>query len=175
MSAALTFQALTGREAMIERVAVAATDPAPDTSRRVADAIAASLGDRDLLSGFACPSDPHRYARHMIYACPKGTFSLMALIWMPGQASPLHAHRAWCAVGVYHGTLTESHFAPRPDGSAAWVQDRRQEAGALSFGEADEQAIHCLANRTSVPAVSIHAYGLSPDRLCAELNRLYVA
>jgi len=175
MSAALDFQAPTIRDSMIARVIAASTDHAPGKAKRVAEAISASLGDPDLLSDFDCPSCPDHYVRHLLYACPKGTFSLMALVWMPGQASPLHAHRAWCALGVHSGELAESIFTARPDGTAAWVRDHTREAGALSYGAADDNAIHCLANRSSAPAISIHAYGLAPSRLCKELNRLYVA
>jgi predicted metal-dependent enzyme (double-stranded beta helix superfamily) len=100
---------------------------------------------------------------------------LLALIWMPGQASPMHAHRAWCALGVHSGALTESYYQPRPDGTAAWVSDHGRVAGAISFGAPDPKAIHRLANLSDKPAVSIHAYGLSPNRLCNDLNHLYVA
>lgn len=185
MSAALAFppsmippsmiQAPAIREAMIAQVIAAATDPAPGKPKRVAEAISAGLFDSNLLSGFDCPGCPDRYVRHLLYACPQGSFSLMALVWMPGQASPLHAHRAWCALGVHSGALTESFFTPRADGTAAWVSDHKREPGDLSFGAADEGAIHCLANRSAKPAISIHAYGLSPIRLCNDLNRLYVA
>jgi predicted metal-dependent enzyme (double-stranded beta helix superfamily) len=175
MSAALAFQPPRLRESMIARVIAAATDPAPGKPQRVAEAIGAGLGDDDLLAGFDCPGCPDHYVRHLLYACPKGAFSLMALVWMPGQASPLHAHRAWCALGVHSGVLTESFFAPRADGTAAWLSDHRRASGALSFGAADDNAIHRLANRSAKPAISIHAYGLSPNRLCSDLNRLYVA
>jgi 3-mercaptopropionate dioxygenase len=175
MSVALASRTLPIRETMIALAITAATDPAPGKPKRVAQAISAGLGDVDLLNGFDCPACPDQYIRHLLYACPQGSFSLMAIVWMPGQASPLHAHRAWCALGVHHGVLTESFFTPRADGTAAWVSDHRCGAGAVSFGAADEKAIHCLANRSTKPAVSIHAYGLAPSQLCNDLNRLYVA
>ncbi len=175
MSAGLAFQPLEALDGLIARVVAAAASPDVPSPRLVAEALQDDLGDPSLLDGVDCPGCPESYVRHILYACPKGRFSLMALVWMPGQASPLHAHRAWCALGVHSGVLTESFYTPRPAAPPAWVSDHRREAGDLSFGPANDDAIHCLANRSARPAISLHVYGLPPDRLCSDLNRVYVA
>jgi 3-mercaptopropionate dioxygenase len=55
-------------------------------------------------------SSPEQYARNAIYIDPKGTMSLFALVWLPGQWTPVHDHGTWGVVGIIEGTLTERNF-----------------------------------------------------------------
>src|SRR5262245_44708597 len=57
------------------------------------------------------------YARHLLYGDPGGRYSILSIVWGHGQMSPIHGHHCWCAVGVYQGELTESHY--RDGGSGA--------------------------------------------------------
>ena len=50
------------------------------------------------------------YARHVIYADPAGRFTILAIVWGPGQFSQPHAHHTWCAYGVYENALEETIF-----------------------------------------------------------------
>src|SRR5580698_6944014 len=52
-------------------------------------------------------SDPDHYARNAIYICPTGNLSLFALVWLPGQWTPVHDHGSWGVVGVLQGLLEE--------------------------------------------------------------------
>ena len=51
------------------------------------------------------------YARHTIGSDPAGRFTLLAIVWAPGQFSPPHAHDTWCAYAVAENTLTETLYA----------------------------------------------------------------
>ena len=108
-----------------------------------------------------------RYARHLIYADPQQQFSILALVWAPGQASPIHAHLTWCSVAVYQGTLTETFYAMAP-GRKTPVEARREirSAGSTSFDGADH-AIHALANLSRADAISLHVYGVGGGRVAA--------
>lgn len=174
MSAEPAYRSGVALDHLIADVIAASHWTIAERPRQVAEALRPNLTAPDLLDGIACPACPENYVRHILYACPEGRFSLMALVWMPGQQSPIHAHRAWCALGVHQGTLTESFFATGADGSPIWISDQCRAPGDLSFGGAGEAGIHCLANRSKSPAISLHAYGLPPDRLCTDLNRLYL-
>lgn len=114
-----------------------------------------------------------RYARHLIYADPQQHFSILALVWAPGQASPIHAHRTWCSVAVYQGTLTETYYELAP-GRNAPVEARREMrgAGSTSFDSAD-RAIHALANRSGENAISLHVYGVGGDQVSTGINRIF--
>lgn len=114
-----------------------------------------------------------RYARHLIYADPQQQFSILALVWAPGQASPIHAHLTWCSVAVYQGTLTETFYAMAP-GRNAPVEARCEirNAGSTSFDSAGH-AIHALANLSQADAISLHVYGVGSEQVATGINRMF--
>src|SRR3954453_15546782 len=61
----------------------------------VAAALQPYLGHPDLLCGVECPCSSERYVRHLLHAGTQHT--VLALVWRPGQMSPFHGHRSWCA------------------------------------------------------------------------------
>jgi predicted metal-dependent enzyme (double-stranded beta helix superfamily) len=139
---------------------VAAADAACLTDAPQA-ALAPLLADPALLDGVALAPCAERYARHLLHADPRGRYTLLALLWRPGQMSPVHAHHVWCAFGVVSGVLTEHHFAPgeppRPTGC------RLLHPGDACQGPGAPHLIHRLGNCGTAPAVSIHAYGAAWD------------
>jgi len=64
--------------------------------------------------GFLKPShhrsDPAHYARNAIYLAPDRSLSLYALVWLPGQWTPVHDHGTWGVVGVVEGMLEERAY-----------------------------------------------------------------
>jgi predicted metal-dependent enzyme (double-stranded beta helix superfamily) len=96
-------------------------------------------------------------------------YCVLAIAWRPGQMSPVHAHKAWCALGVHRGWLVESFFDVE-DGIARPVGCRPRGIGDTSHAAADAAAIHRIANVGVADAVSIHVYGASYDRLGADVN-----
>ena len=60
----------------------------------VLSAIRGSLVDLDLLAEEHRLSKPDTYTRHLLHADPNGLFSILALVWGPGQGSPVHGHPA---------------------------------------------------------------------------------
>ena len=143
-----------------------------DRARAVAVAIAPYAADPLLLAGRACPCDPTRYVRHLLHEDAARCWALAALVWRPGQMSPVHAHKAWCAVGFHRGVLAETFYAP---GTGAPVPTGivLRHPGDISHGPACPDAIHRLANLGTDVAISIHAYGLAYDRFCTDLNLIH--
>jgi predicted metal-dependent enzyme (double-stranded beta helix superfamily) len=155
--------------AEIERAAASA--PAV-RHRVVADALRPYLAMPDLLRDTHCPCSPDRYVRHLLHAGRDHT--ILALVWRPGQMSPVHSHLSWCALGVHRGCMTETQFTmgaqgPVPRGCA------QHDVGDVSHAPADLDAIHRLANLGTETAVSIHIYGARFDRLGEEVNRIWAA
>jgi len=64
-------------------------------------------GDRSFVRPEHLRPDPEHYARNAIYISPDGQLSLFALVWLPGQWTPVHDHGSWGVVGVLHGMLEE--------------------------------------------------------------------
>ena len=55
-------------------------------------------------------SDPDHYARNAIHIAPSGNLSLFALVWLPGQWTPVHDHGSWGVVGIVRGVLEERSY-----------------------------------------------------------------
>jgi 3-mercaptopropionate dioxygenase len=98
------------------RAVIAAT---PDAADRVTE-IAPCM--RDLLSStetFLRPEhyreDPAHCARNAIYICPDGELSLFALVWLPGQWTPVHDHGSWGVAAVVEGLLEERAYMSADD------------------------------------------------------------
>ncbi|GGP22357.1 cysteine dioxygenase [Silvimonas iriomotensis] len=112
-------------------------------------------------------SDPATYTRNLIYCAPDAGLSLYALVWLPGQWTPVHDHGSWGVVGVVEGVLEErSYVRLSPDRHADEDIDLAR-GGTLLLGRGavtsfvpNPDHIHV----TGVPqgrgrAVSLHLYG----------------
>lgn len=160
-------------DALIADIAAAVRGPGTDP-RLVAEAMAAHCGDPTLLAGRDLPCGAERYVRHRLHEDAEGGWALAALVWRPGQMSPVHAHHAWCAVGFHRGVLAETFYA-MGEGGVVPTSIVMRRPGDLSFGLAQPDAIHRLANLGTEVAVSLHAYGLPYARFCTDLNQVYAA
>lgn len=104
-------------ETMLAGVAAASRRKLEERPAAVAEALAAFAAEPTLLAGHDCPCSPDRYVRHLLHSDPAGGYAVVALVWRPGQMSPVHAHKAWCAFAVHEGVLTETYYAlPDLDG-----------------------------------------------------------
>lgn len=162
-----------GLRYLAEHTDAACRAPMEEMPARMAAGFAAVLGDADLLPAAARRADPLRYTRHLLHADPAGRFTIVALVWGPGQFSPVHGHHAWCAYGVHAGLLTETSFG-FDAASACAVPGRSTQhgAGAVSFAYAGLDDIHKLGNAGDNDALSIHIYGLDGARVGTHVNRL---
>ncbi|WP_211862286.1 cysteine dioxygenase family protein [Neoroseomonas soli] len=163
-------------DAMVAGIAAALRRAPDDPSAAVAEVLGAHAADALLLAGHDCPCRAETYIRHLLHEDAEGGWAVAALVWRPGQMSPVHGHHVWCAVGVHHGVLTETFYepcagnrAPTPCGTVL------RRPGDTTFGPPRPDAIHRLANLGTETAVSIHAYGLPYGRFCSDLNRVLAA
>jgi len=114
-----------------------------------------------------------RYSRHLIYADPRGQFSLLAIVWAPGQVSPIHNHRTWASVAVYQGALTETTFELHKGKTVpeAIRQDILNQ-GTTSF-DGTGKGIHQLSNHGTQNTISLHVYGIGGSQVSTGINRIY--
>jgi predicted metal-dependent enzyme (double-stranded beta helix superfamily) len=163
-------------DAMVAAIADALRGSPDEPSAIVAEALGAYAADPLLLLGRNCPCRAEGYIRHLLHEDAQQGWAVAALVWRPGQMSPIHAHKAWCAVGVHRGVLTETFYAPGADReSPIQVAAILRRPGDTSHGPARADAIHRLANLGTETAISIHAYGLPYARFCTDLNRVFPA
>lgn len=148
--------------------------PGADPASRAAALLQPWLGREDFLEGCDCSPRPDRYARRLIHADPRGRFSVLALVWSPGQASPVHAHHAWCALGIHCGALQESFFELGDGSGSPMLRATLVRApGTCSHAEARPDLIHRIANPGGGTAVSVHVYGVGADAVDHGVNRIY--
>ena len=142
----------------------------PRLDARLAAILRDRVGDPDLLAGLACPGSAERYVRHLLHA--GSGYSLLALVWRPGQMSPVHGHRTWCVFGVHRGILTESLFRVGERGLQLDAC-RQQRVGTVSHSPAISDRIHRIANLGIETAVSIHVYGAPFEHLGHGVNQVW--
>jgi predicted metal-dependent enzyme (double-stranded beta helix superfamily) len=142
------------------------------TVEAVCSALRPALSSPDLLLPEHRIGDPAGYRSHLLHVAPDGAFSLVALVWLPGQATAIHDHRSWCVVGVYEGAEHETIFRPtasgrlRPSGSA--VAYPGDVAGLLPPGD-----IHRVVNAGDATAISLHVYGADLTLVGSSIRRVY--
>lgn len=152
---------------------------AVDPSQRAAfassvrSALAEAAADPTLLSPAQREGSPDTYCRHLLAADPQGRYAIAALVWQPGQASPIHAHQTWCGYAVLEGILSETVYE--------WCDTQRcasetrihpRASGAVSFVRAGRGGIHRLGNASDAVAVSLHIYGVEGSRIATHVNDL---
>src|SRR6266700_5791527 len=144
------------------------------TADCVARALRASLPDpAAVLPASLRRGDPAGYQSHLLYAEPDGSFSISAMVWMPGQQTMIHDHVAWCVTGVLQGREYEEIFT-LADGARALSLTARNvnPAGAVS-GFAPPGDIHRVRNTGDTVAISMHVYGADISLLGNSIRREY--
>jgi 3-mercaptopropionate dioxygenase len=145
----------------------------PQTAELVADALRRHLPGPGILTADEAAGSPDGYVSHILHTEPDGSFSVCALVWRPGQLTPIHDHVTWCVVGVLQGAEYEELFALR-DGETALAEIGRNvnEPGAVC-GFAPPGDIHRVRNHGAEVAISLHVYGADIARLGSSVRRTY--
>lgn len=80
------------------RAVVSSRGDWPQTARRAAEALRGQLPSPEVLTGAqrGAPEDPRS---RLMHAEPDGTFSILAIVWRPGQVTRIHDHVTWCVFG----------------------------------------------------------------------------
>jgi predicted metal-dependent enzyme (double-stranded beta helix superfamily) len=146
----------------------------PQTAGRVAGALRGHLPDPAvILPGPLRRGDPACYQSHLLYAEPDGSFSIAAMVWLPGQETVIHDHVAWCVTAVLQGREHEEIFALADGGRALeLVACRTNGTGSVS-GFAPPGDIHRVRNTGDRVAISMHVYGADLTRLGNSIRREY--
>jgi len=107
------------------------------------------------------------YTRNLVFSAPDDSLSLYAIVWLPGQWTPIHDHGSWGVVGILEGVLEERNYVRlSPDRGADEGIDLVRGGvillgrGAVTSFVPNPDHIHV----TGVPpersrAVSLHLYG----------------
>jgi 3-mercaptopropionate dioxygenase len=144
------------------------------TAERVARTLRGHLPDPGavLPARLRC-GDPACYQSHLLHAEPDGSFSIAAMVWLPGQETVIHDHVSWCVTGVLQGREYEEVFALADDGRALDVVARNVNPAGMVSGFAPPGDIHRVRNTGDGVAISMHVYGADISRLGNSIRREY--
>lgn len=155
-------------------VAAALRLPVASQGERIAGALRRAVLGADLLAPAHTRPGSDCYARHVLHADEDGRFTILALAWAPGQGSPVHAHRTWCAFAVRQGMLRETLFAfDRTAPGALAMAEHERQPGYAAFAPPGLERGHRLVNAGPETAVSIHVYGVGGDRIATDVNAVF--
>lgn len=157
------------------RALVAEERPAAETSGRVATALTGYLSAPDLLPESARVANPDHYKQNLVHVEEDGSFSIVALVWLPGQRTPVHDHVSWCVVGVHEGDEAEVLYRLDGEGDQRRLvrtAESTNPQGSTS-GFAPPGDLHEVWNAGDDVAISIHVYGADIRRLGSSIRRRY--
>ena len=158
--------------------AIRAATRVPADWQTVVDAVVADL------SGKLPPADdvmweiPARARRgndrsQVLHVEPDGSFSVVALISRPGQATSVHDHTTWCAVAVVAGTEYEERFSLDEGGRTLLLTGTRTDQAGTVSGFCPPGDIHRVTNAGTTVGVSLHVYGTDIGRIGSSVRRTY--
>jgi len=125
--------------------------------------LARLLASPDFLRPEQREPDPQRYRAHLLAIAPSRMFSIVALVWLPGQVTPIHDHICWCCVGVLQGLEHEQRYTLHQNAAGEqWLVPLDMDvltAGHTCALVPPEENIHQVRNAGDDLAISIHVYG----------------
>jgi predicted metal-dependent enzyme (double-stranded beta helix superfamily) len=154
----------------IERVVARESDPHP-IAAAVQARLPGLLADPDFLAPEYREPWPDHYRSHLLVVAPSRRFSVVSMVWLPEQVTPIHDHICWCVVGVLQGlererrySLHEGRHERTADGQDGerWLvpldEDTVTPGHTCALIPPDEN-IHLVRNAGDGLAISIHVYG----------------
>jgi predicted metal-dependent enzyme (double-stranded beta helix superfamily) len=145
--------------------------------QRTAELVALELGrclpGPEVLTADERAGDPDEYRCHLLHVEPDGSFSVTAMVWRPGQVTPIHDHVTWCVFGVIQGAEYEELYTLTPDARRLALVGRSQNDVGMVSGFAPPGDIHRVRNHGDGIAISVHVYGADITRLGSSIRRVY--
>ena len=111
---------------------------------------------------------PDDYCAHNLHVEPDGSFSIVALVWRPGQITRIHDHVTWCVFGVIQGVEHEELFDADLNLVGRSDEPRRRRQRLRAARRHPPRAQHRRQT-----AISIHVYGTDVTRIGSSARRYY--
>lgn len=156
---------------------VARDHPDTEMAAEAQRSLGVLLDDPGVLTDEQRAAHPDRYAQHIVHVHPEGAYSVVSLVWLPGQQTPIHDHRCWCVVGVLSGREEETRYQ-------FWEGDAGREltVSQVSMNDAGDicalvppaDNIHKVANASDGVTISLHVYGADIAVLGTSINQVFI-
>ncbi len=141
----------------------------------VADLLRPLLGREDFLALAELAPTTCDYCQHVLHVEEDGSFSVVALVWLPGQSTPIHDHVSWCVVGVHRGEESETVYTLAGENGTLHLLPGGHQVnpGGSVAALIPPGDIHRVANAGQETAVSVHVYGADIRALGSSIRRRY--
>ena len=167
--------ALSSLVSEVRRAVKAGWNP-QQTGSAVAGLLRPYLGSEEFLSAEQMAPGGETYRQHILHVEPDGSFSIVSLVWIPGQTTPIHDHVSWCVVGVHRGEEHETVYNRiGGDGDEAHLVAAGHTISPVGTVAAlvPPGDIHHVENGGHELAVSLHIYGANIGVLGSSIRRRY--
>jgi predicted metal-dependent enzyme (double-stranded beta helix superfamily) len=144
-----------------------------ETARLVASELKRHRPSPSILTAEQRAGDPETFCSHVLHSEPDGSFSIVALVWRPGQATRIHDHVTWGAFAVIQGLEYEELFVLDEEGECLVEAGATVNATGDVTGFAPPGDIHRVRNTGHRTAISIHVYGTDVSRLGSSVRHDY--
>jgi predicted metal-dependent enzyme (double-stranded beta helix superfamily) len=112
------------------------------------------------------------YRQHLLHVSDCRGLSVVALVWRPGQGTPIHDHVSWCVVGVYKGRERETRYT-LADGRLRATETIEAQPGHVEALVPPAENIHSVQAGGDELTISIHVYGADIERLGSSVYRRF--
>jgi 3-mercaptopropionate dioxygenase len=153
------------------RAVVGRHDDWQRTARLAAQALRGHLPSPDVVMG-GQPA-PEDLRTRLLHIEPDGAFSILAVVWHPGQTTSIHDHVTWCVFGGIQGIEHEELFTLDDRGEYLIPAGRNTNVAGEVSGFAPPGDIHRVRNPDRHTAISIHIYGTDLSRVGSSVRRRY--
>jgi 3-mercaptopropionate dioxygenase len=147
-----------------------------DDPHAIAARLAALLAEDGWLAAEDRAPGTDSYRQHLLHVSSCRRMSVVALVWRPGQHTPIHDHVAWCIVGVYRGVERETRYELIEVDGRSFVRP----VGSIEAHPGHVEAlvppvdnIHAVTAGGDGLTISIHVYGADIERLGSSVHRRF--
>jgi predicted metal-dependent enzyme (double-stranded beta helix superfamily) len=144
-------------------------------SERLPQILRRYLGRTDILTPEQMEACSSHYKQRILHVSRDRTFSIVALVWLPGQATPVQNHIAWCVTGVHLGCEEERRYwccevaaEQRPVQVGRSINVQGSITSLLPPGD-----IHQVVNSGSARLVSLHIYDADIAQLGSSIKHRF--
>jgi predicted metal-dependent enzyme (double-stranded beta helix superfamily) len=144
-------------------VLVGTTDDEHEITTLVADRLSALLAGGYRLPDVVTRPSAERHVNYPLHIAPGHGWCLAAVVWSPGQRTPVHGHETWGVVGIHSGAEREFRYA-KPTAAEEGrpltpLRDQVWSRGAVTVCCTTDDDVHAVAAVGDEPTVGIHVYG----------------
>lgn len=139
------------------------------TATSVADLLREQPPSVDLLTAEQRAGGGSDYTRHILHTEPR--FSVVAVVWQPGQLTEIHDHIAWCTFVVLQGVEYETLYRDHGDHLTEIGRVANQVGDVSGFAPPGD--IHRVHNTGDETAISLHVYGADLSESPSSIRRVY--